>query len=147
VIKVKEGTTEAWLKIVGKDALDLVLRESDGSLTKGIDDYRLSDLVKATISGANRPKEPDTLAQVVAVLMMPYDFRKKVATNFEMQQAAAAKVGESRLGWICWYSHCLPNRIRQNNTDGAESTVLLCKPSARSTHMIMSTTMLRCKTS
>jgi hypothetical protein len=91
-IGVKEGTTEVWLEIVGKDVLDPELRDADGSRSKGIDDYRLSDIVKATISGANRPKEPETLEQLVAVLISPYDFRKKVATNFEMQQAAAAKV-------------------------------------------------------
>jgi hypothetical protein len=92
-IGVKEGTTEAWLEIVGKDVLDPVLRDTDGIRTKGIDDYRLSDLAAATISGANRPKAPDVLAQLTAVLNKPYDFRKKVAVNFESQQAAAAKVG------------------------------------------------------
>ena len=92
-IGVKEGTTEAWLEIVGKDVLDPVLRDTDGVRTKGIDDYRLSDLVTATMSGANRPKAPDVLSQLTAVLNKPYDFRKKVAVNFESQQAAAAKVG------------------------------------------------------
>jgi hypothetical protein len=77
---------------VGKYVLDPVLRDSDGSRSKGINSYRLSDMAKATISGANCPKEPDTLKQLVAVLISPYDFRKKVATSFEMQQAAAAKV-------------------------------------------------------
>jgi hypothetical protein len=76
-----------------KRLLDPVLRDTDGILTKGIDDYRLSDLVLATISGANRPKAPDVLSQLTAVLNKPYNFRKKVAVNFESQQAAAAKVG------------------------------------------------------
>jgi hypothetical protein len=63
-IGVKEGATEAWLEIVGKDVLDPVLRDTDGICTKGIDDYRLSDLVVATISSANRPKAPDVLSQL-----------------------------------------------------------------------------------
>ena len=46
-----------------------------------------------TNSGANRPKAPDVLSQLTAMLTKAYDFRKKVAVNFESQQAAAAKVG------------------------------------------------------
>jgi hypothetical protein len=81
-IRVKEGTTEAWLEIVGKYVLDPVLRDADGiavpraSRTTG----------STTISRANRPKERDTLKQLVAVLISPYNFRKKVATNFEMRK-------------------------------------------------------------
>ncbi|KAL3770316.1 hypothetical protein ACHAWO_008541 [Cyclotella atomus] len=93
-IGVKEGATEAWLEIVGKDVLVPVLRDTDGIRTKGIDDYyNLSDLVTATISGANQPKATDVLSQLTAVLNKAYDFRKKLAVNFESQQAAAAKVG------------------------------------------------------
>ena len=66
--------------------LDPVLRDTDGIRTKGIDDYyNLSDLVTATISGANRPKAPDVLSQLTTVLNKAYDFRKKVAVNFESQ--------------------------------------------------------------
>ena len=69
-IGVKEGATEAWLEIVGKDVLVPVLRDTDGIRTKGIDDYyNLSDLVTATISGANdQPKATDVLSQLTAVL-------------------------------------------------------------------------------
>lgn len=108
ILGVKEGTTEAWLEIVEHDVLDPVLREADGSRTKGIDDYRLSDLAKATISGANQPKEPDTLVQLVTALTTPYDFRKKVATNFDRyNRPQRQRLGptESKSEWICWYFH------------------------------------------
>jgi hypothetical protein len=73
--------------------LDPVLRDTGGIWTKGFDDYRLSDLVTATISGANGPKAPNVLGKLTAVLNKAYDFKKKIAVNFESQQAAAAKVG------------------------------------------------------
>jgi hypothetical protein len=92
IIGTKEGVMEAFIKIVGTDTLDAVLKDADGSGLKSVDEYNLYDLKEAIISGANRPKAPDVLAQLIAAIAMPYDFRKKIATNFEAQKAKASKV-------------------------------------------------------
>ena len=92
VIGVKEGLTEAFISAVGTDVTDVVLRDADGSSNKGIDEYKISDLTDAIISGANRPKAPDVLKQLIEAINMPFDFRKKVSTNVELLKANAAKV-------------------------------------------------------
>jgi hypothetical protein len=92
VIGVKEGTVEAFIAAVGHDVLDTVLIDADGTSPKGIDDYLLSDLTKLIISGANRPKANDVLKQLVTALTMPFDHRKKVATNVEILKSKAARV-------------------------------------------------------
>jgi hypothetical protein len=145
---VKESTIEAWLEIVGKDVLDPVLRDTDGIRTTGIDDYKLSDLAAATISGANCPKAPDVLAQLTAVLNKAYDFRKKVAVNFESQQAAAAKVGSYgiTIGVDMMVLALMANMdMAEQQAWGLEFHVPRCSPSARSTRTIMCMTTHRCK--
>ena len=92
VIGVKEGVTEAIVKKVGKDVTDPILRDINGKDYKSIDDYSLSDLKQAVIAAADRPNTPDVLKQVIAVIDMKFDFRKKVAANAEMQKALAANV-------------------------------------------------------
>jgi hypothetical protein len=77
---------------VGTDTLDAVFKDADGSGLKSVDEYNLYELKEAIISGANRPKAPDVLTQLIAAIAMPYDFRKKIATNFEAQKAKASKV-------------------------------------------------------
>jgi hypothetical protein len=92
IIGTKEGVTETFRAAVGSDVLNSVLLSADGTSTKGVDEYKLHELRDAIISGANRPKAPAILSQIIAVLTMPYDFRKKVAANFELQKANATKV-------------------------------------------------------
>ena len=92
VIGVKEGVTEAFIEAVGSDATDAVLKDADGSSDKSIDDYKIHELIDAIISGANRPKAPDVLAQFIDVANFAFDFRKKIITNVETLKAKANRV-------------------------------------------------------
>ena len=91
VIGVKEGIMELFVEEAGNDVMDTILVNADGS-NKTIDDYRLSDLVDTIIKSANRPKAPDVLEQTARALRYTYDFRKKVAANYDIQKAQIAKL-------------------------------------------------------
>ena len=92
VIGAKEGVTEGVTKLVGSDITDTILRTSDGSDYKSVDDYTLFDVMKAAIEGADRPSATDVLEQVIEVIHHPFDFRKKVSINMELMQSNAARM-------------------------------------------------------
>ena len=107
VIGAKEGTAAAITEKVGSDVTDLTLRSSDGLDLKSIDDYQLSDLVAAIISGADRPPTTEVLDQLIAVMGFEFDHKKKVIANVEALRARAAKIetygitiGEAQLALI-----------------------------------------------
>lgn len=92
VVGYKEGVVEALTNAVGSDVLNAALIDVDGTSPKGLDDYKLADLTKLIIEGANRPQASDVLTQVIKLLTMPWDHRKKVAMNVELIKAKAAQI-------------------------------------------------------
>lgn len=92
VVGYKEGVVEALLNTVGSDVLNAALIDVDGTSPKGLDDYKLADLTKLIIEGANRPQASDVLTQVIQLLTMPWDHRKKVATNVEILRSKSAQI-------------------------------------------------------
>ena len=58
IIGVKEGVTEAFIKAVGSDAIDSVLKDADGSSDKSINDYKLSDLISKPSSEERIVQKP-----------------------------------------------------------------------------------------
>ena len=92
VIGAKEGVTEGVTLKVGSDITDSILRTPDGSDLKSVDDYRLFEVMKAAIEGADRPSATDVLEQVMEIIHQPFDFRKKISVNMELMQSNAARM-------------------------------------------------------
>ena len=92
VIGAKEGVTEGVTLKVGSDITDSILRTPDGSDLKSVDDYRLFEVMKAAIEGADRPSATDVLEQVMDIIHQPFDFRKKISVNMELMQSNAARM-------------------------------------------------------
>jgi hypothetical protein len=92
VIGAKEGVTEGVTLKVGSDITDSILRTPDGSDHKSIDDYRLYEVMRAAIEGADRPSATDVLEQVMEIIHQPFDFRKKISVNMELMQSNAARM-------------------------------------------------------
>ena len=56
VIGAKEGSTEAVTAKVGARVTDTVLRTSDGTDYKSVDEYELFQLINAVVQAADRPR-------------------------------------------------------------------------------------------
>jgi hypothetical protein len=77
---------------VGSNITDTILRTSDGSDHKSVDEYTLFEVMKAAIDGADRPSANDVLEQLIEVINHKFDFRKKVSVNMELMQSNAARM-------------------------------------------------------
>jgi hypothetical protein len=80
------------MKLVGSDITDAVLRTSDGSDHKSIDDYMLFAVITAAIDGANQPSTTNVLEQLLEVINHTFDFQKKVSVNMELMQSNEARM-------------------------------------------------------
>ena len=87
VIGAKEGATDAIVKKVGTAITDNVLRTSDGTDVKGVDDYELHQLINAIIQGATRPALADIRLQLAAIVNFPFDWRQTASTNLAVLRA------------------------------------------------------------
>jgi hypothetical protein len=92
VIGAKEGVVEAVTKLVGSDITDAVLRTTDGSDHKSIDNYTLFAVMVAAIDGADQPSTTNVLEQLLEVINHTFDFQKKVSVNMELMQSNAARM-------------------------------------------------------
>ena len=61
VISAKEGIAEAITAKVGTDITNAVLKNSDGSDHRSIDDYQLADVLVAIMQRADQPNTADVL--------------------------------------------------------------------------------------
>ena len=53
ILGAKEGVIECMTDLVGSDITNAVLRTSDGTDFKGIDEYQLYEIFEATVGGAD----------------------------------------------------------------------------------------------
>ena len=84
MIGAKEGAAVGITTIIDSDT-------TTDSNFEGVDEYTLSELVAAAISGADRPATRDVLDQLQEALGMTFDFpMKKIVTNVEQLRAKAA---------------------------------------------------------
>jgi hypothetical protein len=90
VIGTKEGIVEAVSKLVGSDITNAILRTADGSNHKSINAFTLYDVMKVAINGADQPSTNDVLEQLLEVINLTFDFRKKVSVNMELMQLNVA---------------------------------------------------------
>ena len=91
IIGAKLGATEAIVAAAGKAVTDSVLRLSDGSDYKSVDDYQLKDLMEAVMLGASRPLVHDIVQQLNELINFRFNFQKKVDTNVELLRTKLAK--------------------------------------------------------
>jgi hypothetical protein len=80
VIGTKEGVVEAVLKLVGTDITDAILRTTDGSNHKSIDNFMLYEVMKVAIDGADRPTTNNVLEQLLEVINHTFDFQRRSAS-------------------------------------------------------------------
>ena len=90
VLAVKEGFKEKICDSGGTNALSSVLQQANGQ-NKSINDYTLYELAEAHIAGAQRPKAPHILKQIVSAITMQFNFRKKVMDNVALQKILVNK--------------------------------------------------------
>jgi hypothetical protein len=92
VIGAKEGVVKAITKLVGSNITDAILRTADGSNHKSIDNSTLFEVIKLAINGAGRPSTNDMLEQLLEVINLSFDIRKKISNNMELMQSTTARM-------------------------------------------------------
>ena len=92
VISVKEGALDAITKLVGSNITNAILRTSNGSNHKGVEDFRLFDVMQAAIDGDNRPSTNNVLEQLLKVIYHTFNFCKKISVNMELLQSNTARM-------------------------------------------------------
>ena len=91
-IGVKEGITEGITKIVGRDTTNPILRTTDNSNFKSVDQYQIHQLFTAITEGAERPESSNIRRQFVKIAGNFFHWRETVVTNIERMAAMAAKL-------------------------------------------------------
>ena len=91
VIGVKEGITERLTKIVGRDITNPILRTTDNSSFKSVDQYQIHQLFTAFTEGLERPELSNIRGQLVNIVGTIFDWRETVVTNVERMAAMSAK--------------------------------------------------------
>jgi hypothetical protein len=91
-IRAKEGAAKTITLKVGTDITDLVLRNTNGNDSKGVNKWSLYEVIQAAKQGAIRPGTGDILQQVISALNHHFDFRKKISTNMEQLKAKINRI-------------------------------------------------------
>lgn len=87
VLGAKEGACKVLEKLLGTAVTDAVLKEPLSNEPKSIDSYKLFDLLEAGRQGATNMTSKQIITKLVETIVMPYDFKKRVAVNVELQKA------------------------------------------------------------
>jgi len=90
-IGVKEGVAAGITKIVGKDITNPILRTSDSTSFKSVDEYQLHQRVTTITEGAERPEATTIRQQFVNIAGMVFDWRDTVAINIKKFATNPAK--------------------------------------------------------
>jgi hypothetical protein len=87
VTSAKEGVVKTITKLVDSNVTDAILRTSNGSYNKSINELSLYKVMKAAINGANQPSTNNVLEQLIKVINHNFNFCKKVNVNIAAQVA------------------------------------------------------------
>ena len=90
-IDFKEGISEGITNIVGKDTTNPILRTTDESDFKYVDQYQIHQLFKSITEGVERPEATNIRRQFVNIAGKIFDWRETVVTNVKRMAALAAK--------------------------------------------------------
>ena len=91
-IGINEGITEGITKIVGKDITNPILRTTENSDFKSVDQYQIHQLFTAITEGAEIPESTNIQRQFVNIAGKILDWRETVVTNIERMAEMAAKL-------------------------------------------------------
>ena len=83
VLGTKEGITGGITDIIGSKITDAILRTSDSTFFKGIDECQLYELFGATVGCADRPTTSDIRDQLQDILGTTFNYQQKIITNVE----------------------------------------------------------------
>ena len=92
VIGAKEGATEAVTVKVGARVTDTVLRTSDGTDYKSVDEYELFQLINAVMQAADRPRVREVRQQMVDTLATKFNFQQRFLDNVAVLRAQIARL-------------------------------------------------------
>ena len=109
VISAKEDAADAITKLVDSNITNTILRTPDGSNHKGVNGFRLFDIMQGATDGANHPSTNDVLEQHLEVINHTFNFCKKINVNMEFLQSNAAQMamyGISSSAYLSLYSLC-----------------------------------------
>jgi hypothetical protein len=144
VIGAREGVVKAITKLVGSDVTDAILRMANSSDHKSINDFTLFEVMKLAINGADRPSTNDVLEQLLKVINLNFDFRKKVSINMELMQSNVAQMATYGIviGIPQLTLTLFANIKTATNPTMAMNFARSCTPYARSTRTTMCRTWL-----
>ena len=90
-IGVKEGIAEGITKIVGRDNTNPILRTTDNSDFKSVDQYQILQLFTAITEGAEQLELSNIRRQFVNIAGTIFDWRETVVTNVKQMAEMAYK--------------------------------------------------------
>ena len=90
-IGVKEAMASANTEIVRAQIINPILRTTDGSDFRTVDEYDLHQLLSAIKGGAERPSATAIREMMVDVMATSFDWRKSAATNIKELSTTIAK--------------------------------------------------------
>ena len=90
-IGVKKDISAAITSIVGSHITNPILRTTDGSYFRTVDEYDLHQLISAVKGGAKRPSAKYILQMMDDVMATTFDWRVSAATNLEQLLTTIAK--------------------------------------------------------
>ena len=102
-ISFKEGIAEGITKIVGRDITNPILRTTDNSDFKSVDQYQIHQLFTAITEGTERPKSTNIRRQFFNIAGKIFDWRETVVTNVERMAAMAENLWVT----VCEYTATL----------------------------------------
>ena len=91
-IGVKEAIAAAITLIFGSQITNPILRTTDGSDVRTVDEYELHQLISAVKGRDKRPSTTAIRQMMVNVMAMTFNWRESTATNLEKILTAIAKV-------------------------------------------------------
>ena len=92
VLGAKEGAAEGLTTLLGRAITDVILNDVGTGLKKKVDDYQLSDLVKAVVDSASRPMYTDVAAHYAENFNFRFEFRSRCVTQLEILRSRNARL-------------------------------------------------------
>ncbi len=83
---------EAITKLVGSNVTDAILRTTNSSDRKNIDNFTQFEGKKLAINGTDRPSTNNVLEQLLKVVNHNFNFCKKISINMELMQSNTARM-------------------------------------------------------
>ncbi len=83
---------DAITKLVGSDITNTILHTPNGSNHKGVNNFRLFNVMQTAINGADRSSTNNVLEQLCKVINHTFNFCKKISVNMELLQSNVTRM-------------------------------------------------------